>query len=107
MILILIVRIVTFVILFWDEEKRIQVVNSFSETLYLGVTEVIPCLVISFSFVAKTVRGESSLGSLDGGPGPSIQSSERSLSQSLLLGRVDPELLEADNRWADEHAQQQ
>ena len=58
-IIILAIRVIAFIVLFVDHVHIIDIVNSLSQTIYLSATEIIPCVVVSFSLILKTFRNDS------------------------------------------------
>lgn len=101
-VVLLTVRVTETMVVFFLKEHNIEIVSSFELAALLGVTEIIPCVMVLISFVLFTGKTDGTLESLDNNLVDSnIQNSGRSFSQSLLFGRNDITIFEEENAAAN------
>ena len=90
LILILLVRLGTAIVYFLIKDDDMGPINTFEFTIILGITEIIPWVMILVSFVSflrKEMHGERFLDS-------NIQDSKESFTNSLLFGKDDSTFIE-------------
>lgn len=100
-VILLTVRVTEMLVVFFLKNHNLQIVSSFELAALLGITEIIPCIMVLISFVLFTGKTDGTLESLDTNLVDSnIQNSGRSFSQSLLFGRNDTTIMEEEENAA-------
>jgi len=99
-IFLLVARMITFVIIFVLANYNLQLVKSFQVALVLGVTEMIPCILILASFVLFAGQNNKTFDSLEGITDSGIQNPNQSFSQTLLFGKHDSTVFEEEDQNA-------
>ena len=90
-------------ILFFFSDHIIDILSSLGQSIYLTITEIIPCVVVTFSFLAKTFRSNSVTFSQDT-PSSNIQSEELTIEEPLTRHFTAEHLKEQESMKANEQA---